>query len=82
VAEVTLTAHHLNAAFWKQCEWKLREIPYDFETENVLNRQKNCFIMEYVTSQVGNFLMRGCIKRVTCNVNQMREFWCFFILTS
>jgi hypothetical protein len=26
--------------------------------------------------------MRGCIKRVTCNINQMGEFWCFFILTS
>jgi hypothetical protein len=26
--------------------------------------------------------MRECIKRATCNVNQMGEFWCFFILTS
>jgi hypothetical protein len=36
-AEMTLTACHLNAAFWKQNKWKLGEIPYDFETENVLN---------------------------------------------
>jgi hypothetical protein len=35
--KVTLTACHLNAVFWKQNEWKLREIPYDFEKENVLN---------------------------------------------
>jgi hypothetical protein len=27
VAEMTLTARHLNAAFWKQNKWKLREIP-------------------------------------------------------
>jgi hypothetical protein len=26
--------------------------------------------------------MQGCIKREMCNVNQMGEFWCFFILTS
>jgi hypothetical protein len=44
VAEMTLkinlyelTARHLNAAFWKQNEWKLGEIPEDFETENVSN---------------------------------------------
>jgi hypothetical protein len=27
VAEMILTAHHLNAVFWKQKEWKLGEIP-------------------------------------------------------
>jgi hypothetical protein len=26
--------------------------------------------------------MQGCIKSATYNVNQMGEFWCFFILTS
>jgi hypothetical protein len=26
--------------------------------------------------------MRGCLKRATCNVNQMGIFWYFFILTS
>jgi hypothetical protein len=26
--------------------------------------------------------MQGCTKRATYNVNQMGEFWCFFILTS
>jgi hypothetical protein len=26
--------------------------------------------------------MWGCIKRATCYVNQMGEFWCLFILTS
>jgi hypothetical protein len=27
----------LNPVFWKQNEWKLGEIVYDFNTENVLN---------------------------------------------
>jgi hypothetical protein len=27
VAEVTLTVHHLNTAFWEQNKWKLGEIP-------------------------------------------------------
>jgi hypothetical protein len=26
--------------------------------------------------------MQGGIKRATCNVNQMGEFWCFLIVTS
>jgi hypothetical protein len=29
-----------------------------------------------------NFLTQGCNKRETWTVNQMEEFWCFFILTS
>jgi hypothetical protein len=37
VAEVTLTMRHLNAVFWKQNEWKLGEIPEEFEIENVFN---------------------------------------------
>jgi hypothetical protein len=35
---------HLNAAFWKRNEWKLRKILLDFETENVLNGQKDCLL--------------------------------------
>jgi hypothetical protein len=27
VTEMTLTAHHLHAVFWKQNKWKLGEIP-------------------------------------------------------
>jgi hypothetical protein len=44
--------------------------------------KKNCFVVKFVTSLAGNFLMHRCIKRATRNVDQKGEFWCFFILTA
>jgi hypothetical protein len=42
--------HHLNAVFWKQNEWKLREIVQDFDTENVLMGKKIVLSLTFVTS--------------------------------
>jgi hypothetical protein len=43
--------------------------------------KKNCFVVKFVTSWAGKFLMQWYIKRATCNVDQMREFWCLSIPT-